>query len=76
MIVKIIRNCLSVHGKIHRRGEEVEVDDKSGARLIQNPDFVEVQPSGAKSTVKRKAKGKEPEDTDLPAPDIEGAVVK
>lgn len=76
MIVKIIRNCLSVHGKIHRGGEEVEVDGKSGARLIQNPDFVEVQTSGAKSPVKRKAKGKEPEDTDLPAPDIEGAVVK
>lgn len=76
MIVKIIRNCLSVQGEIHRRGEEVEVDDKSGARLIQNPDFVEVQPSGAKAPVKRKEKGKEPEDMDLPAPDIEGAVVK
>jgi len=76
MIVKIIRNCLSVHGKIHQRGEEVEVDDKSGARLIRNPDFVEVQSSGTKAPVEIRAEGKEPEDTDLPAPDIEGAVVK
>lgn len=74
MIVKIIRNCLSVKGKIHRRGEMVKVDDKTGARLIKNPDFMEV--IAAKPEAVEKAKAKEPEDTDLPAPDIEGAVVK
>ena len=76
MIVKIIRNCISFQGKIYRRGEEVEVDDKSGARLIQNPDFVEVPSFRTKAPVKRMAKRKEPGDTDLPAPDIEGAVAK
>lgn len=42
MFILVKRNCLSAHGKIFRRGEVVEVDDKAGKALLASEDYVEV----------------------------------
>lgn len=89
MFILVKRNCLSAHGKIFRRGEVVELDDKVGESLLASEDYAEVMPpEGAaekpakepvrnkeKSTKGKSAAGKKTESEDaLPAPDVEGTV--
>lgn len=79
MFIHVKKNCLSAYGKIFRKGEVVELDDKVGESLLSSDDFEECYPDIPEKPKKKspsKRKQKEESEDALPTPDAEQAVEK
>ena len=76
MFMHVKKNCLSAYGKIFRKGEVVELDDKAGEAILVSGDFEQCYPDTPEKPTRRPSPKRKPKADDLPVPDLEKVVEK